>query len=86
MALSPEPTSRPNPRRRTSRRRHFHGLDDEQRRNVVQRQRDAIVAIFDAMEDYFCAELDAQLESLDSVLTQPEPAIEADFADDPEVQ
>jgi hypothetical protein len=87
MALSPDDTtgSRPNPRR--AHRRRYRGVSDEQQRQIFQRQRDSIVAVFDALEDYFCAELDVKLANLDEALAQPEPTeIDAEFTDTPERQ
>jgi len=69
--MTPPFKSRPNPtgKRRRVHRRHYRGLSDEQQRTVFQQQRGAIVAIFDAMEEYFCADLDARLESLDAAIS-----------------
>lgn len=85
MPLSPD--SKPNPTgpRRRRHHRRFYGLSDQKQAQVFQAQRDAIVAMFDALEEYFCAELDAKLESLDEMArTETTEAVDAEFLEEPD--
>jgi hypothetical protein len=77
--------SKPNPTGARRRRHHrrFYGLSDQKQAQVFQQQRDAIVAMFDAMEEYFCAELDAKLESLDELAREPQ-SVDAEFSEEPD--
>lgn len=76
--------SKSNPKRIHTRRR-FYGLTDEQQQGVYQRQRDAIMSMFDAMQEYCTAELEAKLEALDAKIREEaegeEPtSVDAEFA------
>lgn len=79
--------SRPNPKGARARRHHrrFYGLSDEKQAQVFQTQRDAIVSMFGALEEYFCAELDAKLESLDELaLSNDIRGVDAEFTEEPD--
>jgi len=83
MPLSPESRANPTAPRRRRHHRRFYGLSDEKQRQVFETQRDAIVSMFGAMEEYFCAELDAKLESLDELARAPE-FVDAEFTEGPD--
>ena len=80
MPLTPKSGTNPTGSRTRRHHRRFYGLSDEKQAQVFQSQRDAIVAMFDAMEEYFCAELDAKLETLDEMAR----SVDAEFTEEPD--
>ncbi len=84
---NPTNESRPNPKRYTRRRyrRHYPGLTDEEQANVLREQREAIGKIFGAMEEYFCAEIDAKRLALERSMEEDkeddEPEVDAEFTE-----
>lgn len=59
------PDSRPSPKRTV---RRYYGLSDEERRESIQQQRNAIEKVFSLLQEYFCAEMDAELLRLDHAI------------------
>jgi len=83
MPLSPESNANPRRTRRRVHHRRFYGLSDEKQRQVFEQQRNAIISMFDALEEYFCAELDAKLESLDILARAEDPQeVDAEFTEE----
>ena len=75
--------SKPNPTGARRRRHHrrFYGLSNQLQRDVFEAQRNAIDQIFDGLDAYFTAELDAKIEAINDLTDTPEE-VDAEFTEE----